>query len=155
MRLFRIADSRHPLWDGQGALRLGGRFNSPDQPVVYAALTYAGAMLEILAQARIGKLPRQQVFVMAEIPDHLAIERADGSRLPPGWDQPESPSARAFGDQWLAEQRTTLLLVPSVVAREEWNAVVNLAHPEAQAIQLSKPQPVIWDQRLFNSSPSA
>ncbi|WP_366516348.1 RES family NAD+ phosphorylase [unidentified bacterial endosymbiont] len=105
MRLFRIADSRHPLWDGQGALRLGGRFNSPDQPVVSAALTYAGALLEILAQARIGKLPRQQVFVMAEIPDHLAIERADRSRLPPGWDQPESPSARAFGDQWLAEQR--------------------------------------------------
>lgn len=155
MRLFRIADSRHPLWDGQGAQRLGGRFNSPGQPVVYAALTYAGAMLEILAQARIGKLPRQQVFVIAEIPDHLAIERADGSRLPQAWDQPESPSARAFGDQWLAEQRTPLLLVPSVVAREEWNAVVNLAHPEAHAIQLSEPRPVIWDERLFKSSPSA
>lgn len=154
MRLFRIADSRHPLWDGQGALRLGGRFNSPGQPVVYAALTYAGAMLEILAQARIGKLPRQQVFVIAEIPDHLAIERADGSRLPQAWDQPESPSARAFGDQWLAEQRTPLLLVPSVVAREEWNAVVNLAHPEVHAIQLSEPRPVIWDERLFKSSPS-
>jgi RES domain-containing protein len=42
------------------------------------------------------------------------------------------------------------LLVPSVVAREEWNVLVNPAHPLAASIVVGVPRPVVWDERLFS-----
>jgi hypothetical protein len=35
MQIYRIADSRHPVWSGTGAMLVGGRFNSPGRPVIY------------------------------------------------------------------------------------------------------------------------
>jgi len=150
MRIFRIADSRHPVWNGTGAMLVGGRFNSPGRPVIYGALTFAGAMLEVLVHARIGKVPRRHVCVVATVPDGIAVERAGAEALPPDWDALDDPrAARTFGDRWLAEARTAILLVPSVVARAEWNVLVNPMHPEATKLEIGIPEPVKWDERLF------
>lgn len=149
MRIYRIADRRYPIWDGTGAMLVGGRFNSAGHPVIYGATTFAGAMLEVLVQARIGKVPHTHVFVVAEAPDNIAIERADAATLPVGWDGSDLEIARAFGDRWIAENRSALLLVPSVVAREEWNALVNPTHPMTQSFAVSESRPVVWDERLF------
>jgi RES domain-containing protein len=150
MRIYRIADSRHPVWSGTGAMLVGGRFNSPGRPVIYGALTFAGAMLEVLVHARIGKVPRHHVCVTAEVPDGVSVERAAAAALPAGWDAHDAVAvARTFGDRWLEEGRTAILLVPSVVARAEWNALVNPAHPEAGRIAVGAAEPVRWDARLF------
>lgn len=150
MRIYRIADSRHPVWTGTGAMLVGGRFNSPGRPVIYGALTFAGAMLEVLVHARIGKVPRHQVCVAADVPEGVSIERVESAALPAGWDAHDAPGiARAFGDRWLEEGRTAILLVPSVVARAEWNALVNPGHPEAPRIVVGAAEPVRWDERLF------
>ncbi|AAP85946.1 RES domain-containing protein (plasmid) [Cupriavidus necator H16] len=150
MRIFRIADRRHEVWNGTGAMLVGGRFNSPGRPVIYGALSFAGAMLEVLVHARIGKVPRHHVLVIGSVPEDVSVERVDVGQLPTGWDTQEDPrAARSFGDRWLAEGRSAVLLVPSVVARGEWNALVNPTHPDAPRIQVSAPEPVQWDDRLF------
>jgi len=149
MQIVRIADSRHPVWDGTGALLVGGRFNSPGRAVIYGALTFAGAMLEVLVHARIGKVPRHHVFVAAQVPDDVTVERAGADVLPAAWDGPDLAIARAFGDRWIVEARSAVLLLPSVVARNEWNAMVNPAHPDAARIVVGAPEPVVWDARLF------
>lgn len=149
MKLYRIADRRHPVWNGTGALLNGARFNSPGRPVIYAALTFAGAMLEILVHARIGKVPKTHVFVEASVPDDVVIERHGVDTLPAGWDAPALAVARRFGDAWLTEARSAVMLVPSVVARAEWNALVNPLHPDASRIVVTEAQPVVWDARLF------
>jgi RES domain-containing protein len=150
MRIYRIADRRHPVWDGTGALLMGGRFNSPGRAVIYGAATFAGAMLEVLVHARIGKVPRSHVVVAADVPDDIPVERAGTESLPSGWDSPGNETSREFGDRWIAELRTPILLVPSVVAREEWNVLVNTAHPLATRIVVGETRPVIWDERLFH-----
>jgi RES domain-containing protein len=71
--------------------------------------------------------------------------------LPAGWDDAALQVSRAFGDSWLSEMRSAVLLVPSVVARAECNALVNPAHPDAARILVGEPHPVIWDERLFLS----
>ena len=149
MRIVRIADSRHPVWDGTGALLVGGRFNSPGRAVIYGALSFAGAMLEVLVHARIGKVPRHHVFVLADVPADLPVEQAETGALPAGWDTQDLDIARAFGNRWIDETRSAVLLVPSVVARGEWNAMVNPAHPGAARLVVTAPQAVIWDTRLF------
>ncbi|MBG6076636.1 RES family NAD+ phosphorylase [Polaromonas sp. CG_9.11] len=149
MQLYRIADSRHPLWDGTGAALVGGRWNSPGRPVIYASLSYACAMLEILVHANIGRIPTTQACAVAEVPDGVGIERQDALSLPAGWDGDDLSPARRFGDQWLQEARSAVLVLPSVVARLECNALINLLHPDASRLRVAPSQKVIWDQRLF------
>jgi RES domain-containing protein len=149
VQIFRIGDGRHPIWDGTGAALVGGRWNSPGKPVIYTSLSYSCAMLEILAHANIGRIPATHRFVVVDVPDGVSVENCDEDNLPAGWDSQNTAPARAFGDQWLKEARSALLLVPSVVARLDQNALVNTLHPDAKLLVPSSPQPVIWDKRLF------
>ena len=155
MQIFRIGDERHPLWDGTGAALVGGRWNSPGRQVIYGSLSYACAMLEILAQANIGRIPLTHRFVIADVPNDVIVERHDSNTLPDGWDAENNSSARNFGDLWLSEARSAILLVPSVVAKLEWNALVNLLHPDAARLTLSTAESVVWDKRLFERLPGA
>ena len=150
MRIFRIADQRHPIWDGTGAALLGGRWNSPGRPAIYGSLSSACAMLEILAHSGIGRIPETQQIVIAEVPDEDAlIEWLEPASLPEGWDAEDSGVARQLGDDWLASRRSLVLLVPSVVARLVFNAVVIPAHPDFPRMRVSAPEAVVWDRRLF------
>jgi len=149
MRLYRIADKRHPIWDGTGAALVGGRWNSPGRAAIYGSLSYACAMLELLAHAGIGRVPASQQFVIADGHDDLPIEHHDATALPDGWDSEDSAVARRLGDEWLASCRSLVLVVPSVVARLEFNVVVNPAHPDFPRIAVSESKPVVWDLRLF------
>ncbi len=151
IRVYRIADQRHPLWDGTGAALVGGRWNSPGRPVIYGSLSYACALLEMLAHSGIGRVPRSQRFVVAEGADELSVERHDALALPTGWDGEDSRVARLLGDDWLASARSLVLVVPSAVVRLEFNAIINPGHPEFQKLAVSVPEPVLWDSRLFRT----
>lgn len=148
-RAFRIADRRHAIFDGAGAFLYGGRWNSPGQRVIYASESFAGALLEVLVHARIGKLPRNHSWIEIAIPPTVSIEHLAPADLP-GWDHPESPAARSFGDQWLARKRSLILTVPSLAASGLGrNVLINQDHPQFRLLRASKPQPVLWDPRLF------
>ncbi|WP_019143304.1 RES family NAD+ phosphorylase [Noviherbaspirillum massiliense] len=150
MQIYRIADARHPIWDGTGAMLMGGRWNSPGKPVIYGSLSFAGAMLEVLVHARIGKVPRTHACVSVEVPAEVSVERLSPEMHLAGWDAEQATVARQIGNRWIDEQRSAILLVRSVVAREEWNAIVNPRHPDALKLVPSAPAPVQWDERLFS-----
>jgi RES domain-containing protein len=149
MKIFRIADERHPIWDGSGAAMIGGRWNSVGRPVIYGSLSYSCAMLEILAHANIGMIPASHCFVVADVPEGVSMETHAAHVLPKAWDAEDSPVAREFGDQWLKEARSALLILPSVIARLDWNVLVNPMHADANKLIVSTPEKVIWDKRFF------
>jgi RES domain-containing protein len=149
MRAFRIADKRFPIFDGTGARLLGGRWNSPGRPLIYAAESFSGALLEALVHANLGRIPRTQAVIEITIPDTLAIESLTGDELP-GWDAEDQIASRAFGDRWLAEKRSAVLLVPSAVTGgRERNLLINPGHSDFAQITAGKPEDVRWDKRLF------
>jgi len=47
------------------------------------------------------------------------------------------------------ERRSAVLIVPSYVARIEPNVVINPEHRDAGKFDVSLPEPVWWDRRLF------
>ena len=147
LRAFRIADMRHTIFDGSGAMLHGARWNSPGRRVIYAAETYAGALLEILVHAS-GSVPRSQGYVEIEIPAGLSIEEITTADLP-RWNSPSFEASRLFGDRWYDERRTAVLLVPSVVTHVERNVLINQEHPDFHRIRASQPTPVRWDRRLL------
>ena len=146
---YRIADTRHAIFDGAGAALIGGRWNSPGRPAIYAAASYAGAMLERLVHAGTGQIPKNQKVVLIRTPARVSVEVWTTEKLPRGWEADDNVSSRAFGDQWLARQRSAVLVVPSAVAKYEQNIVINPLHADFKWIEASRPEPVIWDARLF------
>jgi RES domain-containing protein len=155
MRCFRIGDTRFPLFDGTGARLHGGRWNSPGRPMIYTAETYSGAILEILVHANLNRLPHTHAVITIEIPENLApddllVERIAASDLP-GWNANNQAVSRAFGDRWLLESRTAVLLVPSLVTQgREHNILLNPAHPDFARITHSNAEPIVWDERFFS-----
>ena len=151
LRAYRIADSRRDVFDGSGAAAFGGRWNSPGRRVIYASETYAGALLEKLVHANIGRIPATQSWIEITIPRGLIIEEIEGSDLS-GWDAVEQRASRACGDDWYDRRHSAVLLVPSVVTRVERNVILNQEHPDFPKIKAGKPQRVVWDQRLLEPS---
>jgi RES domain-containing protein len=147
LRAFRIADMRHPIFDGTGAMLHGARWNSPGRRVIYASETYAGALLEILVHGS-GGVPPSQGYIEIEIPAGPSIEEIAQEALP-GWDSASFETARAFGDRWYDQRRTPVLMVPSVVTRVERNILINQEHPDFARIKAGRPLPVRWDRWLW------
>ena len=147
MIAFRIASRRHPIFDGAGAAEYGGRWNSPGRRVIYAARSLSLAMLEQLAQAGTGRLPHDQVCIEITIPDSVTTETVLPTQVP-AWDAADRLASRTFGDHWIAEQRTCVLLTPSVIVPTEQNVVINPAHTDFAWITASTPRPLNWDERL-------
>ena len=117
--------------------------------MIYGALSYAGALLERLAQSGIGTVPRAQQWIKITIPAGSTIEEVTPANLP-GWDAPDRPASRAYGDRRYDERRPLVLVVPSVVGQpHERNVLINPEHPEFARVRASAPEPVAWDERLL------
>lgn len=56
------------------------------------------------------------------------------------------------GDAWVATGSSLGLLVPSVVASEERNLVLNPSHPRFQEVRVLSKQRVALDRRLYSTS---
>ena len=130
LRAFRVADARYPIFDGSGAMQHGGRWNSPGRAVIYASLTYAGALLEILAHTGRAPIPATQRCIEISARRAIGIEEI-GPEDVQAWNAADLANSRAYGDGWLAEARTAALIVPSVVAApHERNVAINPVHAE-------------------------
>lgn len=149
MLAWRVTKTRHPPYDAAGAMLQGARWSSTGVPVIYAADSFAGALLEILAHTtRPRTLPGPHHAVRIDLPDDV-VELLDEVLLP-DWSAKGSAGARAWGDQWHAERRSAALSVPSVPARPIGRTVlINPLHPDARRIITSSPFAVPWDDRLF------
>ena len=149
MIAYRIGDARHPIFDPTGAMLHGGRWNSVGARVIYAAETYAGALLEILAHSNLAQPPKNHRVVRIEIPVDVKIERVVQADMP-GWDAEDAGASRTYGDEWIRSSRTAVLRVPSVITQgREYNLVLNTEHPDFKMIQPGTPETVHWDARLF------
>jgi RES domain-containing protein len=149
LRAFRLADSRHPLFDGAGAYFKGGRWNSPGKRVIYAAETYAGALLEALVHLNFDEVPDSYSWVEILIPEGKEVEELVSQDIPT-WNTDDLTQTRAYGDLWFEQKRTAVLLVPSVVtAGVERNILINQDHLDFGGLRASEVREVVWDERLF------
>ncbi len=144
MRVVRLCTRRHPELDGEGPRLLGGRWNSPGRPVVYAASCGALAALEYLAHAE--EMPVGMMLKQIEVPDTLSMERIEC--LPA-----DVNVFRQLGDEWLQQLSAPLLRVPSVLVPRQWNLLLNPAHPLFRAIRVVEESPFAFDSRLLSTFP--
>jgi RES domain-containing protein len=146
---WRLTRTRHlaTAWDGEGAKRAGGRWNSVGVRAVYASATLSLALVETLVHLPSGILPAYSA-IPCEIDESL-VEAIDPRGLPAVWkDYPPPREAQNIGDRWVAEARSVALRVPSVIVPSEFNYVLNPAHPDFARIKIGKALPFPFDARL-------
>ena len=121
-------------------------------PVVYTATTRALACLETMVHVNAGGLPLNRYLVEIDAPDALlaAAIRFEAAALPAGWDdQPETQASVAIGTAWLRGGASALMLAPSVIVPEEFNVLINPAHPDSAKVTARKVRPWTYDPRLL------
>ena len=124
-RVLREAYARTPF-DGEGAYRYGGRWSSPGVRLSYASEHQSLALLEYFVHLDKDDPPDDLVLAIADIPGELTRERVAVSELPANWRDPAAPPELArFGDDFVAQAKHCLLLVPSVLAPNENNVLLN------------------------------
>jgi RES domain-containing protein len=150
VRLWRIVTGSHPIWSGDGARLFGQRWNPPGLPAIYTGSSFAVCLVEVLVHANRKTPPSAARFVEARVPDAVSREWFNPA-LHPGWEDPGDVAvAQSFGQAWLRQRRSALLIVPSVVtAGRDTNVVVNSDHPDAALIEVGPESPVQLDPRLF------
>lgn len=147
---YRIVGSRRAstAMDGEGARKMGGRWNPPGIPVTYLTESRALAALEILVHTGRAAVHLPWVVIEVEVPS-IMIEVISLSGLPAGWDDMLSPTvSRKYGDDWVIRGESAAILLPSVIVPEERILMLNVRHPDFRRIVFSAPKPFLFDQRL-------
>ncbi len=133
-RVLRAAYARSPF-DGEGAYRYGGRWSSPGTRLTYTSEHQSLAMLEYFVHLDPEDAPDDLVLATAGVPDSVSRKRIQAREMPPHWRETPAPSELAqIGDEFVKKAETCLLLVPSALAVNENNWLINPQHPEFQQI---------------------
>lgn len=115
-----------PTWDsGEGACRVGGRWNGRGVRAVYCAIDPATAILEVAVHKGFKALDTvAHVLTSVTIADPSSVHVVHPMDVPnPDWLRPGIPCAgqQAFGGALLA--RHEFVLIPSAVSTHSWNLI--------------------------------
>jgi len=148
-------DTYAPDWDsGEGAYRVGGRWNSKGVRAVYCSLDPSTAILEVAVHKTFETLDRvphvMTSFVIADPADVHVVGEADVPDKT--WLRPvmPTPAQQAFGDALLAAHK--FVAVPSAVSHRSWNLIF-VKDQAIGAYSLLKQEPFILDGRLNPAKP--
>jgi len=135
-------------FDGEGARKSGGRWNSPGVAMVYTTWAISLAVLETLVHAEeLNSLLEKRMA-------SFAFDDADVAVAGVAANKPLSLAEyRMIGDTWIAAKTSPVLRVPSVVIPQEFNYLLNPEHPDFPRIRptATKWEPLPIDRRLLET----
>ncbi len=149
-RAWRIVKEKYAAtaFNGEGASRTGGRWNSRGTWIVYTSGAKSLAALETLVHLN-PPMPFKYAVFPIEFDDAL-VEKIAPADLPADWtDEPPPPLTQAIGDLWVKQARSAVLELPSVIIPSEPNYLLNPAHPDFKEIVIGKPESFSFDPRLL------
>lgn len=148
---WRLDQAIHaPTWDsGEGAYRVGGRWNSKGVRAVYCSLEPATAILEVAVHKGFRAFDTVAHTMTAAIINAARdVYVVESARVPnPNWLRPGIPGAgqQAFGDDLLL--RHPFVALPSAVSPHSWNLIF-LAGGATDAYALKFQEAFALDTRL-------
>jgi len=137
------------MFDGEGAFRYGGRWNSKGTRVVYLGTSPAQASMELLVH--LGRADVLNHYCVCRTGfDESLLKHISLNDLPDDWAHATmAASVQATGDQWVLEASSLLLEVPSVAVPGGYNYLLNPAHPDMNKLQLGDITAYQFDPRLL------
>ncbi|MFM9984123.1 MAG: RES family NAD+ phosphorylase [Flavobacteriales bacterium] len=146
MIVYRIARAKHsykliPPF-------MNNRWNSNQYQVLYASWSRSLACLENLVHKSGEMLSDDYCCMHIEIPDDVIIEEITLDSLPLDWKSPQSSACKVLGEAWINQSGSAVLRVPSSLIVEEFNFLINPAHPDFNRISIQAVSSFLFDPRL-------
>lgn len=151
MILYRIAKTAYARdLSGAGARMYGGRWNQKGTAVLYTASNPALATVELVVHVDANLLPTDLRLAFIEVPDNASSSLLEPESLPKDWRIFPAPAVLAErGTRWAESRQTLMLRVPSAVVADDFNVLLNPAHPELTNVRIEKDTPYGFDERLL------
>ncbi|QQL48636.1 RES family NAD+ phosphorylase [Mucilaginibacter ginkgonis] len=149
MLLYRIVRKPYAQdLSGTGSRLFGGRWNSIGKSLTYLADSQSLAVLEVLVHIRLQAAPADHVLVTLYVPEDIIDINTD--KLPSRWNDVYPPALlRKYGDDFVDDGKSLLLKVPSAVVPQQFNYLMNPAHPKMAEVKVISAEPFSFDSRLM------
>lgn len=153
MEVFRLTRAKRAYeLTGIGASLYGARWNSIGTPIIYTGINRSLVMAETAVHLSFAILPDDFFMMTIFIPDGISIEVVNDEDLPLQWNNyPPVQDTKKFGDDFVLDNRSCLLKVPSAVTQGDSNILINPMHKEFKKIKIIESVPFPFDSRLFKS----
>ncbi len=149
MIVYRIAKKK---WiddlSGIGSKLTGGRWNPKGYPLLYCASNSSLAILEKLVNIDFDLLPDDLFIAEIEVPE-ISVKTIDKSKLDKSWNKYPSPDRlKTIGKDWIDNNESLILEVPSAVNSNESNYLINVSHEMIDKIKIVRTYSIAIDERL-------
>ncbi|MEZ0606966.1 RES family NAD+ phosphorylase [Fibrella sp. WM1] len=125
------------------------RWNARGRFVIYTAGSRALACLENVVHRSGEGLQALFRVMVIHVPDDVPSQTITPADLPANWaDYQNFDVCQQLGERWLTTGQTAVLRVPSVIVPQEWNYLLNPAHPDFARIELLRTEPFLFDPRI-------
>jgi RES domain-containing protein len=145
MRVWRI--SNHAELSSRGGLVTAGRWHRAQTQIVYCADHPASAMLEILVHVDFEDRPESFQLLSIDIPHERDIATAI---VPAGW-KDDIEITRGIGSGFVADAKSAVLAVPSVIVPHGTNYLLSPSLLEAAGIHIASAETHSFDSRLLGA----
>lgn len=148
--VYRIGQCKHiDDLSGTGAALNGGRWNSEGTYILYTSSNASLALLETIVHFNGLPYGREYCRLKMLIPEEHIFELSP-DLLPLDWnDFPPPQILQQTGDRFINEKKYFALKIPSAVEPEEWNYLLNPAHPDFQKVKIAERTQLSIDKRLM------
>ncbi len=149
MKVYRISKCNYvDDLSGTGASRYPGRWHNKGTYVLYTASSPSLAMLESLVHiSTVIKI--ELCMICLEIPENSIVELT-ANQLSENWFiNPPPDNLKIIGDRFVQNEEFLALKVPSAVVQEEYNYLLNPAHPFFNRVKVIYSRLIRMDERLL------
>ncbi len=151
MDVFRLAREKYALpLSGKGAAQKGARWNSAGVEVIYTASNRSLAMAEVAVHLTLATLPPNYVMLTIVIPEDVVLQNISKKEHPADWnDFPYRQSTQKIGDDFVLENKSLALQIPSAVTKGDYNILINPHHLDFKRVKVVEVAPFPFDRRIF------
>jgi RES domain-containing protein len=150
MIVYRFASEQYKEdISGNGAAIFGGRWNSKGRPVLYSSNHISLSVLELLVHNRNYTSYKDPYLISISIPENITAVVTTAEKLSGDW-YSRTEYTQWIGDQFLHENNSLLLQVPSSIIHNENNFLINPLHKDFKKVKIVDSVLFELDKRLFN-----
>lgn len=133
---------------GTGAKLNGARWNSKGIPMLYTAEHISLAVLEMLVNTNFKDYSIELDLLFIQLVIDTPAAEIKLSKLKTGWKE-DIFYTQFIGDEFIKQNHSLLLKVPSAVISDEYNFLINPLHAGFKKVKLIKTKSFWPDKRLF------
>ncbi|OAB75808.1 RES family NAD+ phosphorylase [Cochleicola gelatinilyticus] len=151
MKIFRIAKKKYITdLSGEGARMYGGRWNRAGDGMLYFSENLSLCVLELLVHMDYQYFTEMYQFISLELPEKNLQSLKNFDLKTPEWRMnPPALITQDYGSGWLKNNENLALAVPSAVLPSEKNILINPLHADLSKCNVSFPQSLDIDARLY------